>query len=69
LYLYLWRMAPNGSQLTLDKEMTRLVQLCSQPSHERDVDSVLKIVNNNAPNLLNGLASELKGKWGGMAGA
>ncbi|GMI36981.1 hypothetical protein TrCOL_g2519 [Triparma columacea] len=39
-----------------DPKMEKLILLCSSPPQERNVDEILRIVQEEAPNLLNGLA-------------
>ena len=47
-----------AERIIKDPKMDRLINLCSYPSQERNVEDILRIVQEEAPNLLNGLASE-----------
>ena len=44
--------------IKFDPAMERLFSLCSSSEQERNVGEILDIVNAEAPNLLQGLASE-----------
>jgi len=46
----------NYKQYLFDRQLTRLLDYCSAPAAQRNVDEILNIVNDEAPSLLSGLA-------------